>query len=149
MEIREATATDAKAVQGLYNELADDTDVNVDPSRIEEIAKNSNNFLFVISRNGRIEGTCFLTLCLDPMYGSQPYGVIENVVIHSESQNLGLGKNILKYVEHFCLKRDCSKIMLQSSITRREAHGFFESLAYKHTRKLAFVKYRRNFTNEQ
>jgi N-acetylglutamate synthase-like GNAT family acetyltransferase len=148
MEIREATEADTQAIQKLYETLVSNADVNVDPRRIEEIAKDSNNFLFVICANSKIEGTCFVTLCLDPMFGSQPYCIIENVVINPELRNSGLGQNMLKYVEHFCLNKDCSKIMLQSSISRKEAHGFFESLGYERMKKAAFVKYRSHFTNE-
>ena len=148
MEVREATASDAPAVHKLYEILTNNVHVNVEPSRIETIANDSNNFLFVICMNGQVQGTCFVTLCLDPMFGDQPYGVIENVVVSPESRNLGLGQNMLKHVELFCLNRNCSKIMLHSTTSRDAAHGFFKSIGYDNNRKSAFVKYRSNFINE-
>jgi hypothetical protein len=44
-----------------------------------------------------------------------------------------------------CLQRDCSKIMLLSSVTRGDAHRLFGSSGFSSTEKIGFVKYRRHF----
>lgn len=146
MKVRQALETDAEQIQNLYTTLTNSPDVKVEPSRVKQILSDDNNFLFVIVNDHDISGTCFLTLCLDPMYGTQPYGVIENIIINSESRSAGLGKELMRHVESFCFAKDCSKVMLQSNANRDEAHGFFNSLGYEDKRKVGFVKYRSNLT---
>jgi N-acetylglutamate synthase-like GNAT family acetyltransferase len=148
IEIREATVTDSSIIEELYKELVGNSGVKVDPARVEQIATDPNNFLFVMFANGELTGTCFLTLCLDPSFGFQPYAVLENVIVVSENRGSGFGKLLFQYVERFCLSKDCSKIMLLSSIVRKEAHGFFKVMGYEENKKCGFIKYRSDFTVE-
>ena len=124
--IREAEAKDVSALSGLYRQLvgavAPDTTIDVREDRIEEIRADPHNFLFVLEINDRICGTAFLTLCLDPLYRYQPYAILENFVIDEEEQGKSYGKMLIRYMEHFCVKADCSKIMLLSNSKRSEAH---------------------------
>jgi GNAT superfamily N-acetyltransferase len=79
------------------------------------------------------------------MYGKQPFAVVENIVVSSRSRGEGIGTSLLKYIESLCLEKGCSKMMLQSSIDRKEAHRFFKFLGYDQDKKAGFVKYRQNF----
>jgi len=144
--IREAEAKDVCALSGLYRQLvgavAPDTTIDVREDRIEEIRADPHNFLFVLEITDRICGTAFLTLCLDPLYRYQPYAILENFVIDQREQGKSYGKMLIRYIEHFCVKADCSKIMLLSSSKRSEAHRFFEKQGFSAERKKGFVKYR-------
>jgi len=92
-------------------------------------------------------GTAFLTLCLDAMFGNQPYGVLENVVVNEACRGQGIGKRLFEHTEEVCRKRDCSKIMLLSTAAREAAHRFFEQQGYSSANKRGFVKYRSQFRN--
>jgi GNAT superfamily N-acetyltransferase len=96
--------------------------IDVREDRIEQIRPDPHNFLFVLEMKDRICGTAFLTLCLDPLYRYQPYALLENFVIDQGQQGKGYGTKLARYVEHFCLQADCSKIMLLSNSKRSEAH---------------------------
>lgn len=141
-KVREAGPADAVSIGRLYESLVpNDNHIDVTPERISQISSDKNNYLWVISENGQVCGTAFLTFCLDPMYGEQPYAVIENVIIDEHMRNKGYGRRLMEWIESFCREHQCSKIMLCSSIHRVSAHKFFSSRGFHDDRKKAFVKY--------
>jgi N-acetylglutamate synthase-like GNAT family acetyltransferase len=85
---------------------------------------------------------------LDPLYRYQPYAILENFVIDEEEQGKSYGKMLIRYMEHFCVKADCSKIMLLSNSKRSEAHRFFEKQGFSADSKKGFVKYRSQLRRE-
>jgi N-acetylglutamate synthase-like GNAT family acetyltransferase len=146
IQIRQAEREDLSAISRLYRQLvrpvAPEIEINVRGDRIEEIRADPHNFLFVLETNEGIHGTAFLTFCLDPRHAQQPYAILENFVIDEAEQGKGNGAALARYVEHFCLEADCSKIMLLSNRKRSEAHGFFEKQGFSPMLKKGFVKYR-------
>jgi N-acetylglutamate synthase-like GNAT family acetyltransferase len=143
--IREAKATDAAVIAALYWSLVQDAHINVRPERLEAIAADPNTSLLVCEVDGVVCGTLLLTLCLDAMYGSQPFGVIENVVVSETRRSTGIGSRLMEHVEAVCRERDCSKMMLLSAAARIPAHRFFERHGFASAGKRGFVKYRRQF----
>jgi len=121
IEVRQALERDADSITALYTELTNDPTVSVLASRISEIFNDAHNFLFVVTDKDIVRGSCFVTLCLDPMYGKQTYAVLENIIVSLQHQSCGLGSVMLKQVEQFCLDKDVSKIMLMSSAKQRLA----------------------------
>ena len=143
--IREAKETDAAVIAALYRSLVQDAHINVRPERLQAIAADPNNYLFIGEVDGVVCGTLLLTICLDAMYGSQPFGVIENVVVSETRRSTGIGSRLMEHAEAVCHKHDCSKMMLLSAATRAQAHRFFERHGFSSASKRAFVKYRRQF----
>lgn len=144
--IREAGTADAEALQRLYAHLVPDPGcIRVDPERISDIAEDTNNLLLVAEFDGRVVGTALLTFCLDPMFGRQPFAVVENVVVEPAYQTQGCGRALFEAIDHVALDADCSKIMLLSGEARAGAHRFFVSMGFLKGEKSGFVKYRRNF----
>jgi N-acetylglutamate synthase-like GNAT family acetyltransferase len=141
--VREARSGDGPAVNALYQALTNDPKVNVNSDRISQIASNQDAFLFVAEIQGQVVGTVFVSLCPDPMFGFQPFAVIENVVVGSNYWNRGVGTALMQQTETICIERDCSKIMLLSSASRHGAHTFFSRLGYAADWKIGFIKYRR------
>jgi hypothetical protein len=72
LQIREAEARDAPAINDLYRQLvrpvAPEVQVDVRVERIEEIRRDPHNFLWVLESEDVVVGTAFVTLCLDPMH---------------------------------------------------------------------------------
>lgn len=145
--IRTATADDAAEIEHLYALLVNDPgSVKVEPERLSAIADDPNNLLLVAECDGSVVATAFLTLCLDPMFGRQPFAVVENVVVDAAHRKLGCGRALFGAIDHVALDADCSKIMLLSSQSRSMAHRFFVSVGYLEGEKCGFVKYRRHFS---
>ena len=141
--IRRARASDSPAIDALYVELTGDNAVRVLPERIDSVHSDARTCLLVAEVDGYVCGTAHVSLCSDVMYGSQPFAVVENIVVARGARARGIGKRLMAHVESFCLDQDCSKIMLLSSASRVEAHAFFEKAGFAGDKKRGFVKYRR------
>lgn len=143
--VREARGDDAIAVASLYRSFVSSPHIKVREDRLETIASDPNNFIFVCEIDEVVCGTAFLTICLDAMFGNQPYGVLENVVVNEAVRGKGIGRHLMAHAEEVCRLRDCSKIMLMSTASRESAHRFFEQQGFSSENKRGFVKYRSQF----
>jgi N-acetylglutamate synthase-like GNAT family acetyltransferase len=146
--IRPAGADDADAIEKLYRELVNDAQICILPEQVTALAHSSSSFLLVAEVDGEICGTALLNICADVMYGTQPFGVIENVIVAASSRGQGLGRALLAHVERLALAADCTKLMLLSSRSREAAHAFFRHCGFNGETKQAFVKYRRQFATD-
>ena len=143
--VREANEYDICCIQKLLEALAQDGNVHVLEEQINFFRNSDNNFLFVAEISGSVAGTVQLNICPDAMYKTQPYALVENIIVEQTSEKQGVGKALLSKVEEICIINNCSKIMLLSSSLRTEAHNFFEQLGYSGSTKKGFVKYRSLF----
>jgi N-acetylglutamate synthase-like GNAT family acetyltransferase len=143
--IRMAAGHDAPAIQSLYRELVDDARIHVLPDQIAAFADSPASFLLVAEMEAAVCATALLTICADAMYGNQPFGVMENVVVTRQMRGRGLGKQLLAHVEQLAINRNCTKLMLLSGSHRHEAHAFFRQCGFAGDTKQAFVKYRSQF----
>lgn len=146
--IRNALPSDARRIEAFYQELVSNPAITVLPERIAAISNDPNTGLFVCEYQGEVQGTALVSLCADVMFGTQPFAVVENVVVNTALRNKGLGGALLRHIETFCLSNDCSKIMLLSSVQREQAHRFFESAGFVGSKKRGFVKYRSAFQTQ-
>jgi N-acetylglutamate synthase-like GNAT family acetyltransferase len=141
MLVRRATARDAGAIEALYKLLVPgDDNIRVDPGHLAKLEQDPTNHLLV-SDIGVVSGTVFLTLCLDPMYGSQPYGVVENIIVAPGRRGQGNGSALMQAAEDIARAARCTKLMLLSTRHRHEAHAFFIRAGFDGERKRGFVKY--------
>jgi N-acetylglutamate synthase-like GNAT family acetyltransferase len=143
--VRRAEGSDAPAIQALYRELVSNPAVTVTPQRVAEVAQDPRTALFVAEIEDVTVGTALVSLCSDVMFQSQPFAVVENIVVAVGCRGSGVGAALMRNVEHYCLAAQCSKIMLLSSAERAEAHRFFERVGFVGSIKKGFVKYRRQF----
>jgi N-acetylglutamate synthase-like GNAT family acetyltransferase len=142
MRVRTAEPSDAEAIAELYRELVPgDAAIRVAAERIAQLLTDRSNFLFVVEAAGAVRGTAFLTICLDAMYGLQPYGVVENVVVAEAYRHKGFGHRLFAEIEAIAKRHGCTKLMLLSNESRASAHRFFASLGFDGLKKRGFVKY--------
>jgi len=144
--IRRAQAADAEAIASLYRELNTLSTPIVLPERIAVIANSEHSHLLVCEDSGEIIATALVCLCQDVMFDSQPFALVENVVVSADYKREGIGKSMMDYIEAFCLEQDCSKIMLQTSSENRDARDFYTAMGYDPNAKIGFIKYRRYFS---
>ncbi|RYD24871.1 MAG: GNAT family N-acetyltransferase [Verrucomicrobiaceae bacterium] len=141
LTVRQALPVDAPALAALYRELVGDSRINVTPSQVGRMAESDVSFLLVAVGDGEVCGTVLLTLCPDAMYGEQPFGVIENLVVMGARRASGVGGMLMEHIEQIAMERRCTKLMLLSSAHRREAHAFFRHQGYSFDKKVGFVRY--------
>jgi N-acetylglutamate synthase-like GNAT family acetyltransferase len=146
--VRRAVAEDASAVERLYRELVSDPLVRVLPKQVAALSDSPTSFLLVVEAGGAVCATALLTICPDAMYGNQPFGVIENIIVTEEMRGRGIGRLLLEYVEQLAIARDCTKLMLLSGASRKAAHAFFQRNGFSSDTKHAFVKYRRQVIDQ-
>jgi N-acetylglutamate synthase-like GNAT family acetyltransferase len=146
--IRQAAPDDASAIEGLYRELVSDPLIRVLPEQVAALSDSPASFLLVVEAGGAVCATALLSICPDAMYGAQPFGVIENVIVTQGMRGRGIGRLLLEYVEQLAIARHCTKLMLLSGTTREAAHAFFRRNGFASDTKHAFVKYRRQFTGQ-
>ena len=144
--IRRATPDDASAIERLYRELVSDPLIRVLPEQVALLSDSLTSFLFVAEADDAVCATALLTICPDAMYRTQPFGVVENVIVTQGMRGRGFGRLLLAHVEHLAITHHCTKLMLLSSATREAAHAFFRRCGFISDTKHAFVKYRRQFT---
>lgn len=144
--VRRARPDDANGIEALYGELVDRTHVRVLPERIAALATDPRAVLLVVEQGGVLCATALLSFCADVMYAAQPFAVVENIVVGEAFRNRGSGSALLRHIEDECVARDCSKVMLLSSMERSDAHRFFERHGFAGSRKKGFVKYRSGFS---
>jgi N-acetylglutamate synthase-like GNAT family acetyltransferase len=124
--IRRASPEDSGKIGVLHRQLVSNTRIDVIPERIAEVSKDQNTAIFVCEWESDVCATALITLCADIMFQFQPFAVVENFVVDSTVRQMGIGTKLLRHIESYCRDRNCSKIMLLSSIHREQAHHFFE-----------------------
>ena len=143
--VRRASAGDAAAIYSLYRQLVSNPAVSISPEHLQRLSKSKHHFVLVAEKRNQVRGTVLLSLCEDIMFNTQPFAVVENVIVDQAARCQGIGAALLLEVEAQCKASDCPKIMLLSSSQRTEAHQFFERQGFTGGAKLGFVKYRRSF----
>ena len=142
MHVRSAEPKYAEALRELYRHLVPtDPNIHIDPRRVGELHADPHNHLLVAELGGAAIGTAFLSVCLDPMYGFQPFGVIENVIVLPAYARKGVGRALMAAAEAEARAANCTKLMLLSSLARSQAHQFFARIGYDGNKKRAFIKY--------
>jgi N-acetylglutamate synthase-like GNAT family acetyltransferase len=142
MQVRRASPNDAADIQALYEALVyGDRNIAVAPERLAQLEHDATNHLLVVEAEGVVCGSAFLTICLDAMYGFQPYAVVENVIVLASARGRGAGRALFNDIERIAHAARCTKLMLLSSAKRSEAHAFFTHLGFDGERKRGFVKY--------
>jgi N-acetylglutamate synthase-like GNAT family acetyltransferase len=139
--VRQARPEDRAAVQRLYEQLCPGEPVRVLASRIEQILEDPNQYLLVHETDGQIDGTVFVSFCPDPMFGTLPFGVVENLCVLEENRGGGIGRRLMVAVEELAREMRSTKLMLLSMRSREKAHRLFRSLGYSGDAALGFKKY--------
>jgi GNAT superfamily N-acetyltransferase len=109
------------------------------------LIKNPHYFLLgAYSKENKLVGTIMGLLCYDLVFECQPIMFMENMVVDRNYQNKGVGKKLLSRLEEIAKEHDCLFIEFCSSMFRKEAHGFYESMGYKNDAVKGYRKFFRD-----
>lgn len=95
------------------------------------IDADPNYYLLGAVHEGELVGSVMGIICYDMIRVSQPFMVVENVIVSSIRRGLGIGRRLFEELEAIAKSRNCSYVMFVSSMHRKEAHQFYASLGYK------------------
>jgi GNAT superfamily N-acetyltransferase len=127
----------------LYKHLHNnDSDVTNDErlaSLWQEILDNPNLHYLVIEVDNILVSSCTLAIIKNLTRNLRPYGIIENVVTHTDYRNRGLGTRVIKQAIDIARDNSCYKIMLLTSSKKDETLRFYEQAGFKRGIKTGFV----------
>ena len=113
------------------------------PAEVQElwrdILANPLFHYFGVEFDGRIVSACMLCTIPNLTRGARPFGVIENVVTHSDYRRRGFAKALLQHTLEFAWQANCHKVMLLSGVARKEAHSLYESVGFSKHAKIGYV----------
>ena len=141
--IREALKDDLPSLLSLYKHLhVDDEQL---PSQTEldktwiDIIGNSCIHCIVGEKEGTLVSSCILVIVPNLTHGARPYGLIENVVTHSDFRRQGYANAVLQRAIEIARSYKCYKVMLLSSRKRDKAHSLYEKVGFERESKYGFV----------
>ncbi len=143
MNTRELKATDLDQLLSLYSQMHDVDDLLPERQMVEkvwqEIQDNSHFKYFGAFFNKKLVSSCTLSVIPNLTRACRPYGVIENVVTHSDYRRRGYASNILKYALNHAWSKGCYKVMLLTGRKTEEIYRFYESVGFDRYSKQAFL----------
>ena len=141
--VRAVRREDQSALLELYVHLNPDNaaapeDALLQPAW-ERILSDPNVSCFVAEAGGVLTGSCLLAVVPNLTRGARPFGVIENVVTHTEYRRQGIGTRLVRHALQTAWDAGCYKVMLLSGAWREDAHRFYEELGFTQGGKVGFV----------
>jgi GNAT superfamily N-acetyltransferase len=98
---------------------------------LDRILKDSNQWLMVVeSMDGRVIGTCQLTLIPYLTYQGGVRAQVEGVRIHKENRGEGLGKKMIQWAIDKAIEEKAHVIQLTTDKQRPESIVFYENLGF-------------------
>ncbi|NQW80985.1 MAG: GNAT family N-acetyltransferase [Polaromonas sp.] len=132
--IRQADTADLPAVLALYAQL-DFNNGNVLSEQaaqqiFAEFARYPSYRLFVATEGSVVVGSYALLVMHNLAHGGTPSAVVEDVVVASDQQGRGIGRQLMSHAKDQARAAGCYKLALSSNRQRHAAHAFYESLGF-------------------
>ena len=141
MEFRRLTGADLTSLLELYRQLDADDDQSTSEQSEKvwmQIENDPNIQYFGAIDNGKVVSTCYAVYIPNLTRGNRGICFIENVVTDKEYRKRGLASKVIDMAVEFAKEHHCYKAILQSGITRTEAHQFYENKGFSGSSKKAF-----------
>lgn len=98
-----------------------------------EISIDPNQFLMVLEKQGKVIGTCHLTVIPSLTFQGSRRLHLEAVRIDAAYRDQGLGKLMIQEVKHLAEQKGCHVVELTTNKSRAQAKRFYESLGFEAT----------------
>lgn len=126
----------------LYKHLnPDDPDLNISEiqNHWNEMISDPLMKIIVVEHEGKIISSCVVVIIKNLTRGARPYGLIENVVTHSDYRKQGYGRLVLQKSVEIAKVHNCYKVMLMTSSRMEGTHKFYEECGFKKGDKTGFI----------
>lgn len=126
----------------LYKHLnPDDPDLNINEiqNHWNDIISDPLMKIFVVEHEEKIISSCVLVIIRNLTRGARPYGLIENVVTHSDYRKKGYAKLVLQKSVETAKEHNCYKVMLMTSARMEGTHRFYEKCGFIKGDKTGYI----------
>jgi GNAT superfamily N-acetyltransferase len=141
VQIRQAATDDVASILELYRHLLSHDDPAPEFEKLRRIwssfVSNPAMTCLVAEIESKAIGTCTIIIVPNLTRGGRPYALIENVVVHSNYQKKGIGRQMIEHAIEMARQANCYKIMLLSGADNKN-HAFYERLGFDRHRKVGF-----------
>ncbi len=135
LSIKKAKKSDLPDILSLYADSDIDNgkmlDLNSAQFIFNKIATYPNYYIYIALIKNKIVGTFELLIMDNLAHMGLPSAIVEDVVVHADYREQGIGKKMMQFAFEECKKAGCYKMVLSSNISRDRAHHFYESLGFK------------------
>ena len=128
--IRDAKLTDAPALAALMCELGYKTTPAEMRRRLRSILDDVNYRTLVAEVDGKVCGMIG-TLAYASYEHNDPSGRILAVVTLANARRRGIGRALIASAEKAFAQKAVTRVSLDTRLTRKDAHQFYESLGYE------------------
>ncbi|MGI5920179.1 MAG: GNAT family N-acetyltransferase [Syntrophomonadaceae bacterium] len=129
----------------LYTQLhPDDPDVRESESLVSlwnKIFNDPNLHYLIIEKDREIISSCTLAIIENLTRNLRPYGLIENVITHSNYRKKGFGTTVLHKAIEIAKENNCYKVMLLTGSKTEETLKFYEKAGFVKGIKTGFIKF--------
>ncbi|WP_066817712.1 GNAT family N-acetyltransferase [Frigidibacter mobilis] len=144
LRIRRATGSDIPRLLDLYQHLIPGDDRPDDASASEAFARfllYPGSAIFLGELHGVLVASCALAVVPNLTRGAKPFGIIENVVTHSDYRQHGYGRQILDAASGAAWSEGCYKVMLLTGSKEPATLNFYLRAGFEQS-KTGFQKRR-------
>lgn len=142
LAIRTADVGDLPKLLGLYQHLSPGDPpcpLVLAENNFTEFLRYKGSAILVGMLTTAMVSSCVLVIVPNLSRGGRPYGLIENVVTHTDYRNRGYGKQTLDAACQHAWHHGCYKVMLMTGSTRASTLRFYQSAGFAQT-KTGFQK---------
>jgi len=134
LNIRHARKQDLAGLMALYSHLHPD-DPPCPPAMTEELFKRFKTYpgsaIFLGTIDGDLICTCTLVIIPNLTRAGTPYGLIENVVTHTDHRGKGYGTSVLHSAVEHGFDQGCYKVMLMTGARDPQTLGFYARAGFE------------------
>ena len=127
--IREMEPTDIAVCRLLLSQLGYDLNLQEMKRRYEAIKQKQDHAIFVGEQDGQV--VALLHLYERPAFDKPPEVIVQALVVDQNCRGTGVGKAMMNIAERWALDRGFSSVALRSSVSRSDAHAFYNRIGYK------------------
>ena len=140
IEYRIAAKEHLDGILALYKQLnPNEKPIGIDEAgQIWETGRQRGITYFIALDGGRIVSSLNLAILPNLTRGGKSNGFIENVITDEEYRRKGIGKKLMEMAVKYGRENNCYKVVLLSSVKRKEAHIFYENCGFDGSSKRGY-----------
>ena len=113
----------------LLSQLGYDLSLQEMKRRYDTIKQKHDHAIFVAEQDGQV--VALLHLYERPAFDKPPEVIVQALVVDQNCRGTGVGKKMMNIAERWALDRGFSSVALTSSVSRSDAHAFYNRIGYK------------------